>query len=97
MAVLQYLIEKNVPAMAVLQDLIEKNVPVMAVLQDLQCDYRGHASVRLPGVLHTNVGHSKFGYRMLKKFIRSDISAFVHGHYQVRWRKLLRVKWWIFR
>ena len=22
-----------------------------------------HASVTLPGVLHTNVGHSKFGYR----------------------------------
>ena len=33
--------------------------------------------MRLPGVLHTNVGHSKFGYRTLKKFIRSDISAFV--------------------
>ena len=28
---------------------------------------RGHASVRLPGVLHTNVGHSKFGYSKLKK------------------------------
>ena len=25
--------------------------------------YRDHASVRLPGVLHTNVGQSKFGYR----------------------------------
>ena len=25
--------------------------------------YRGHATVRLPGVLHTNIGHSKFGYR----------------------------------
>ena len=25
--------------------------------------YKDHASVRLPGVLHTNVGHSKFGYR----------------------------------
>ena len=24
---------------------------------------RGHASVRLPGMLHMNVGHSKFGYR----------------------------------
>ena len=23
-----------------------------------------NASIRLPGVLHTNVGHSTFGYRM---------------------------------
>ena len=49
----------------------------------------GHASVRLPGVLHTNVGHSKLG------FIRSDISAFVQGHYPVCLWKLLRVNWWI--
>ena len=56
----------------------------------------GHASVRHPGVLHTNVGHSKFGYRTFKKIIQSDISAFVQGHYQVCWWKLLRVKWWIF-
>ena len=27
----------------------------------------GHAYVRLPGVLHTNVEHSKFGYRTFKK------------------------------
>ena len=26
-----------------------------------------HASVRLPGVLHTNVGHSKFGYSTVLK------------------------------
>ena len=30
-------------------------------------DCRGHASVRVPGVLHTNVGHSKFVYRKFKK------------------------------
>ena len=42
-----------------------------------------HASVRLPGVLHTNVGHSKFGYRTLTKFILSDI--IVLGHCPVCW------------
>ena len=26
-----------------------------------------HASVRLPGVLHTNEGHSKFGHRIFFK------------------------------
>ena len=31
--------------------------------------YWDHASVRLPGVLQMNLGHSKFGYRKLKKFI----------------------------
>ena len=30
---------------------------------------------RLPGVLQTNVGHSKFGYRKIKKIIRSDINT----------------------
>ena len=28
---------------------------------DVRTSYRGYASVRLPGVLHMNVGHSKFG------------------------------------
>ena len=32
-----------------------------------------------------------------KKFLRSAINAFVHGHYQVCWWKLLKVKWWIVR
>ena len=35
-------------------------------------DYRGHASVRFPGVLQlqcvTNVGNIKFGYRKFEKF-----------------------------
>ena len=48
---------------------------------------RDHASVRLPDVLHTNV-RFKFGYRKFKKIIWSDISAFVHGHYQVCARTL---------
>ena len=44
----------------------------------------GHASVRLLGVLHMNVVHS-LDIGCFKKFIRSDISVFAKGHYQVFW------------
>ena len=37
-----------------------------------------HASVRLPGVLQTNVGHSNFRCYFLK-IISSDITAFEPG------------------
>ena len=39
-----------------------------------------------------NVGHSKLDIGRLKKFIRSDISAFVQGLYPFCWWKLLIVK-----
>ena len=39
-----------------------------------------HASVRLPGVLQTNVWHSNFRYVIYKKKIKSsDITAFEPG------------------
>ena len=47
--------------------------------------YWDHASVRRPSVLHTNVGHSKLGYRTFLKIISSDISAFEQGHCHVCW------------
>ena len=40
---------------------------------------RDHASVRLPGVLHTNVGNSNFRYVLFSKNISSDITAFEQG------------------
>ena len=36
--------------------------------------------------LQTNVGHRHCKFGSLKKIIRSDISAFVQGHYQVHYQ-----------
>ena len=46
---------------------------------------RDHASVRLPGVLHKNVGHRSLDIGRFKKIIPSDISAFEQGHCHVCW------------
>ena len=44
----------------------------------------GYASVRLPGVLQTNLRHIvSLDIESFIKFIRSDISAFVQGHCQI--------------